>query len=648
METKLVQAGSDTILDLAERTSAVDIVAELIWNAIDAEASQIDVTINLTDLGAPDTIVVVDNGHGMTYEDVSDYFFKHGESWKKKQRFSPNIKRPLHGWRGLGRLLVYGIADRAEWRTVAKTSDGNFETLISGRITSPNSLAQDGPFRTEYPPGTTVTLNARQTAKAKRLIADYVPRSLIARLASSLLAMKDVKVSYCGTELNPEPYILRNEEVSLNLSGVPLHGRSEPILRIVEWSADMRSKALFLCDQSGHVVTDLEIKRPPLTPIHWSAYLQWEGFSDQQLMGQADLFEPRIRHGEIIAAADRAIQQYLNDRLHEHKGDVLAKWKAEGVYPYQGLPAGPAEEVEREIFDIVAVVASPGIGRDTKQKRLSLRLLQEATRAEPSKTRKILDAVLDLSDEEQQVLSELLERTKLASIIRSAQTVADRADFLSGLSGLLFSDVTRRIFREVDQLHPLLVQEPWVFGDEWSMALSESGLTRVVQSVISRQAPDVEYAATPVLLPDGRRGRVDMMFYRYLPESDKNRNLVVELKRPMKLGMKEYSQVAEYATAITEHPEVASDRNSWDFWLVGTEVDRSLDNLRDEFGLVNTTSNYRLWVRTWADLIDQANRRNEAFRKALDLVSTDESSRAYLQNKHAEFIPPSESSDPSS
>lgn len=81
--------------------------------------------------------------------------------------------------------------------------------------------------------------------------------------------------------------------------------------------------------------------------------------------------------------------------------------------------------------------------------------------------------MLDLTTEEQEVLSDLLERTKLASIVRAAQTVADRSDFLSGLGRLLFADETRTMFREVDQLHPMLVApilaaEPWVFGDEWT------------------------------------------------------------------------------------------------------------------------------------------------------------------------------------
>lgn len=437
-------------------------------------------------------------------------------------------------------------------------------------------------------------------------------------------------------------------DLELEVSPDALRGKAPPRLRVVEWSADMRSKTLHLCDDHGGAVTEHRLSRMPPAPIHWSAYLLWEGFRDPELMGLADLHVPEVQHSELLAASEHALSTYLTRRLGEQKGRILAEWKAEGVYPYLGEPTTAVEEIEREIFDVVAVVASPAIGRDLKQKRLSLRLLQEATRAEPSKTSKILNAVLDLTEEEQDVLAELLERTKLASIVRAAQTIADRADFLRGLQRLLFSDETRKVFREVDQLHPMLVSEPWVFGDEWSFALSESGLTRVVKAAVTADGQDVEFASTPVVLPSGKRGRVDMVFYRYLPESDRSRHLVVELKRPMRLSMTEFGQLNNYATAITGHPEVATAPHIWDFWLVGTELDDAVANLCNDPtqpGLATVTSKYRLWVVTWAQLLDRAERRVEAFRAALDLVSTDDTSRRYLQRKYAEFIPDAEGDD---
>lgn len=641
METKQVRAGRDTILGYVERASPVDILAELIWNALDAEAMNVETTVAIGGLDGPEEIVVRDDGHGMPHDQVSDFFLTHGESWKRTGRFSPNINRPLHGQLGRGRFLAYGIAERVEWRSVSADRDTFSETVIHGNRSAPNEFTFDGPWSTSGPAGTTVRMEARQTSRVASLVDGEIQLPLTARLAASLLALPEVKVHYCGQHLNPQAHITHDVDLDLDLDPATLHGKGSPRLRVVEWSADMRSKTLYLCDERGGVVTEHKLGRMPPAPIHWTAYLQWEGFCDPDLMGPADLHVPDIRHGELLAVAQRALADYLNRRLDEQKGSILAEWKAEGVYPYHGVPRSAAEEVEREIFDIVAVVASPAIGRDVKQKKLSLRLLQEATRAEPLRTNRILNAVLDLSDDEQEVLFDLLERTKLASIVRAAQTIADRSDFLRGLRGLLYADETKTVFREVDQLHPMLVNEPWVFGDEWSLALSETGLTRVVRTLITERG-DVVFASNPVKLSSGKRGRVDMVFSRVLPESERTRHLVVELKRPMRLTMTEFGQVNNYASAITAHPEVVGVPHDWDFWLIGTAVDDAVRNLYSDParpGLTTNNPRYRIWVVTWGQLLDQADRRVQAFRSALEMVSTDQTSRAYLQRKHAEFIP---------
>src|SRR5262249_58733027 len=96
--------------------STVDSLAEFIWNALDAEAMNVETMVAIGDLGAPEEIVVRDDGHGMPHDQVPGLFLTLGESWKRTGRFSPNINRPLHGQLGRGRFLAYGIADRVEWR----------------------------------------------------------------------------------------------------------------------------------------------------------------------------------------------------------------------------------------------------------------------------------------------------------------------------------------------------------------------------------------------------------------------------------------------------------------------------------------------------------------------------------------------------
>ncbi|MFD9735681.1 ATP-binding protein [Umezawaea sp. NPDC059074] len=642
METKQVRAGKGTILSpVVERASAVDILAELIWNALDAEATNVETTVLVDGIDTPVEIIISDNGHGMPHADVHDLFLTHSESWKQAKRFSPNINRPLHGQLGRGRFLAYAVADRVEWRSVSEDSGSFSETVIQGYRRAPHEFSFDGPFPSDGPTGTTVRLHARQTSRVVSIAEGDIHLPLTARLASSLFALPEVTVLHLGRRIDPQAHVNQTVELELDVDLAAQSGMGTARLQVVEWATDMKSKTMYLCDDRGAVVTEYKPARLPPAPIHWTAYLRWEGFRDPELMRPADLLVPEMRHGELLGAAQHALAGYLNGRLDEQKGRILAEWKAEGVYPYLGEARSAAEEVEREIFDVVAVVASPAIGRDHKQKKLSLRLLQEMTRAKPTRTNRALNAILDLSDEEQEVLIDLLERTELSSIVRAAQTIADRSDFLHGLRGLLYSDETKSAFREVDQLHPMLVSEPWVFGDEWSLALSESGLTRVVQTIVGDD--DVAFASSPVLLPSGRRGRVDMVFSRHLPESERTRHLVVELKRPMTLTMTEFGQINNYAAAITEHPEVQGTPHDWDFWLVGTAIDKAVRNLHSDPsrpGLTTNNPHYRIWVTTWGQLLDQAERRVQAIRAALELVSTEETSRAYLQRRHSQFIPP--------
>lgn len=637
-----VRAGKETVLAHAGRASAIEVVAEYIWNALDAESSVIEVTMATGDTDVAEEVIIADNGTGMRPEDVEDFFLTHGDSWKRTARFSPTQNRPLHGRFGRGRFHGYAIANKMRWTTVG-LSDGNFaETTITGHYSTPDEFNIAGPISSSGPTGTTVHFETRQIPKVVSLTDPSSGLQLTAMLAASLLALPKVVVKYRGARLNPQDHIVADITLEIALDPKYLRGKPAPQLRFVEWSSDMKAKTMFLCDERGNVVTEFKPASLPPAPISWTAYLQWEGFRDPELMSGADLRVPETLHGELLGAAIESLRKHLQLRLDDQKGRILAEWVRQGVYPYKGEPQSAAEEVEREVFDIVAVVASPAIGKDVTQKKLSLKLLQEATRTKPSRTNKILASVLDLSEDEQQVLIDLLERTKLASIIRSAQTIADRADFIRALRTLLYTDSVRREFREVDQLHPLLVNEPWIFGDEWNLALSEVGLTRLIKELLVNVEKEAEFSAEPVVLPSGKKGRVDMAFSRHLPESERTRHLVVELKRPKTIRMAEFSQVTDYATAIVRHPQVVDSPHTFDFWLIGTEID---DAVRNQYsdpsrpGLTTNHAKYRLWVMSWGQLLDHAERRIQAFQTALELSSSDAASRQYLQRKHAEFIP---------
>jgi hypothetical protein len=640
-----LRSGKDRVLSNADNTSAHDAIAELIWNALDAEATEVDVAIERNEFGAPMTVTIRDNGHGMASDQVVDYFLTEGDSWKKGRRFSSTMLRPMHGQLGRGRLLAYAVADVVQWSTVAEIEGQKRRTTIRGSRAEPAGFDIGESQETDDPAGTVAELTLMATQKAARIGDEAFRGSLIELLGESLIAFAGTVVRWDGSQLLTDGHVLKREEIDLPLFALDvLRGHQQPSLVAVEWVNSKRgSKRIHLCNEAGAVVTT---HKPDLVPSStgWSAYLKWSGFADPQLMGIADLHHPEFTHRDLLDGAARSLNDYLTARLQAAKSDLVREWKLERVYPFTGEPADPIEVAERELFDIVAVIASDSIPKKgTDQKRLTLGLLKAALESEPGRLSRALQALVKLEPDDLDQLDRLLIRTPLGSVIRAATRVTDRLDFVNGLASLLYADETRRVFREVDQLHPMLVREPWMFGDEWDNCLSEHGLTRVVRAVAATQSPETVVAVEPVTLENGQRGRVDILFHKAMPESERDRHLVVELKRPGKLTMQHFGQVTNYAVAITNHPEVARTNTVWDFWLVGTELDDSVAAQRSDDsnrkGFVKDYGRYRLWIIDWGELLDSIRRKYEAFRSALEVVPTTEDGLKYVRRVHAQYLP---------
>ncbi len=65
-------------------------VAELVWNALDAEAGTVTIEIARNDLDGVEAVVITDDGHGMTNATAVRDFKRLGGSWKKSQALSMN------------------------------------------------------------------------------------------------------------------------------------------------------------------------------------------------------------------------------------------------------------------------------------------------------------------------------------------------------------------------------------------------------------------------------------------------------------------------------------------------------------------------------------------------------------------------------
>jgi len=179
----------------------VPAIAELISNAWDADATQVDVRLPLgepwTSNNASHFIEVADNGNGMTWDMVRDAYLDVGRDRREEEKTDRSAGgRLLQGRKGVGKLAGFGIADIMDVQTVHKTPDPavgeqvliwfqlSLSELKKSKKGAPVDLVYAGPISSaptggRVKQGTTVTL--RQLHEKRAQNADRFHNSMAQR-----------------------------------------------------------------------------------------------------------------------------------------------------------------------------------------------------------------------------------------------------------------------------------------------------------------------------------------------------------------------------------------------------------------------------------------------------------------------------------
>jgi hypothetical protein len=648
-----IQAGSDHLQQYA-RKSALDALAELIWNGLDAEALTVDVQIEFASLGdgPPEhsyvtKITITDSGHGIDPDRAEQQFSTLGDSWKRTLNGRTlNHLRPLHGSRGRGRFYAYSLGNRITWSSTSNFRDSWRRVEISGNANRINGFQVDDVIDLAEPSisGTVVTVYVQQGHPLSALLRDDLQLQLTARLAMHLLGNPDLVVRVNGVHLDPRPLIDgMPTDNPLEVTANDHVGHEQPLLTIVDWIDSARiPTSLVLCTGDGAALIELERSASP-NNVRSTGYLKWSGWSTRG----ADLLLVNMDYGPIIDAANQALAAHIEARTGRLTATIVETLREENAYPYPEQISDPVREAERQLFDLVAVTARAPLRTSTRpQRKMTARLLQLAIQERPESLDLILADALALSEPEREQLAELLQHTTLSKIVSAAAEVTRRLDLIATLRHVIYTPGVSAEMREVDQLHPLVKDNVWLFGEAWRLSASEAGLTNVLRAVATDDLAleaDLVRQGRQVLLPEGKRGRVDLLMQRTLiGPCDQHLRLIVELKRPsVPLGDKELTQIKRYARALTEHAGVGQSK--WTFWLVGSrvkdEIAGDLQQTGREWGHAISTEKYDVQVTSWGRLLDQTTRRFEFYKEQLEYGASQDESFAQVRRLHEELLP---------
>jgi hypothetical protein len=353
----------------------------------------------------------------------------------------------------------------------------------------------------------------------------------------------------------------------------------------------------------------------------------------------------------VLERAKSIARDYIRTRLHHHSKEFISELKTANLYPYKEDAKDNVETAKRQVFDIVALQINeylPSFSeQEDKSKKLILSLVKEALENNTASFQKILSEVIGLPDDKKEELAEILEKTSLENIIDTMRLVTDRLDFLNGLELLIYDPELSKKIKERKHLHKIVINETWIFGDEYTYGADDLTLKNVLKQYLKDLGRDdfeeivnSEDNSNLETIPDV------CLWRRYnLGQTDKFENLVIELKRPTKdAGFTELNQIQSYANKVSNDARFPKDKTKWTFYLlvrnIKEELNATVEQEHRRYGHVQESKNVNVFVLRWSDIIQAARAKYNYIKEKLDLnFQTNEDALSLLREKYKQYLP---------
>lgn len=580
MTVLTLKAKHDHLQRVASTRDHVKALAEFVWNSLDADATRVSVELVRNVLGGLESILVRDNGTGISRARAEHDFESLGDSWKLRTSRTALHSRVIHGKEGRGRLRFFSLAQKARWTSVYADRDALSQLIleIDADHLDRCDISEPEPAAGGASTGTLVEL-APLKDTFDWLTSEEARADFDAIFAPYVLQYPTTEIVYDGCPVDPDSTIDRAHVFETKPIVCPGRVVRDMSLRVIEWRARVGSRRIYFGGESG-VVLGSQAANVTAPGFDFSVYAYspfFQEIADANLLEFEGLTDPDF--ARVVEHIRDEVGDYFRARQAEKSGELIQDLKDAGVYPYEGEPKDEIEQRERQVFDI-ATHAVSSYSQDFKKadnplKKITLSLLREAISHNPESVSRILRAVFNLPKLRQDEFSNLLEKTELGNIISASSLIADRIVALSVLREIVFDPTHRRTIKERGELDMLIRDNTWIFGENFHFTMPEAGLTKIMNRV-SEELALKRSKRTRGRKLDGKIGRIDSFMGRVVPHANRHHRefLLIELKRPsLVVGRKELDQLEDYVNAILRQPDFISTSTFWNFYLVSTEYD---------------------------------------------------------------------------
>ncbi len=591
-------------LGLQMYSGAVAATAELIANAWDAEAHNVDIQIPLgTKLTQDSVIVVKDDGHGMSFDECDLEYLVVGRDRRNIEGdLTKGKARRLMAHKGIGKLAAFGIATVV---TVRTTKDGQRTSFTMDYldIVREEQFVRDYEPRdvsvtpTDEPNGTEIVLTHITLERA--ISADRFMTSMSRRFA---VYSSDFKVFVNGRpiEKSEATWQFRYPEEPGSWQEETL-----PDDLAIKWWIGFAKEPIE--DEEFRGVSVLARGRQVQVP--WFFGMSGGTYGQhgmQYLTGevQADFLDEAE---EDLVATDRGTVLWehpkaktLQDWGQAKIKDLLKDWADRRAQVrmrkirdlpkfWSRIERFPPRE-RREIEAAIQKLSSIETIDDTRLEELVTFLLNAY------ENKHFMDVIRQLNAASPQAQAEILgilAEWDVLEAVATAQVVRGRLEVIAKLEQMIDAGA-----REKPDMQNLLRDHPWLIDQTWNLLSHEERL----ETIVRRQFGVDEGGEDP----EGRR-RTDFFCI-----GDLTRAVVVEVKRPGETATKkELRQLEDYVDFLRAQERSVTDqarpRRAVVGYLIVGEV------APEAAGELDRMERDGMWVRTWEHLLRMARESHRHF-----------------------------------
>ncbi|MBF0430863.1 MAG: ATP-binding protein [Fibrobacteria bacterium] len=409
MQTIQVDVQHDHISKLAS-ISPEKALAEIIWNALDAESRNVTVEFERNEL-ATQQIRIIDDGHAFNRTEAATLFSFLGGSWKRNIHKSPNIGRFIHGQGGQGRFRAFGLGNMVEWTSVYTDGLKKFSFKISGSIENIKSFNITEPHEVDSDAPTGVTVTISNIDKNQKFFEEDVALEKITPIfALYLVHYPNVNITVDEKKLEAKKVIESHKRLAL--STIKYEGQTYTHeIELIQWKG-ITLKDTFFSDSAGFPLERYDRKIKGVGDCSYSVYLKSD-FYRKMNDGGLLFFPDNIEElQEAIMAGTETAQEYFASKNVEKAKSQVEIWKTNQVYPYQGKAAGTKEKAQRKTFDTIALNINKYLPDFEKAnnpvKAFCFKMLRQSIETTPGELVTLLNEAMPLPKDKQKELKKLL------------------------------------------------------------------------------------------------------------------------------------------------------------------------------------------------------------------------------------------------